>query len=56
MFAFLKGNHNGVMVFDPTEPIIDESFFPDQDWSTSPYAGSTEELPPNICEARGNEI
>ena len=53
MFAFLKGNHNGVMVFDPTEPTIDESQFPDQDWSASPYAGSTEELPPNMCEPRG---
>jgi hypothetical protein len=52
-FAFLKGNHNGVMVFDPTEPTIDESLFPDQDWSATPYAGSSEEFPPNMCEARG---
>ena len=53
MFAFLKGNHNGVMVFDPTEPTIDETQFPTQDWSASPYAGSSEEIPPNMCEARG---
>jgi hypothetical protein len=50
MFAFLKGNHNGVMVFDPSEPTIDESLFPDQDWSASLYAGSKEELPPNMCQ------
>ena len=53
MFAFLKGNHNGVMVFDPTEPTIDELLFPDHDWSATPYAGSVEELPPNMPEARG---
>ena len=53
MFAFLKCNHNGVMVFDPTEPTIDESLFPEQDWSATPYSGSKEELPPNMCEPRG---
>jgi hypothetical protein len=53
IFAFLKGNHNGVMVFDPTEPTIDETLFPDQDWSATPYADSTEEIPTNLCEPRG---
>jgi hypothetical protein len=52
-FAFLKGNHNGVMVFDPTEPTIDESLFPDQDWSATPYSESTEDIPSNMCEPRG---
>jgi hypothetical protein len=52
-FSFLKTNHNGVMVFDPTEPDIDESLFTDEDWSATPYAESKEELPPNMCEARG---
>jgi hypothetical protein len=52
-FAFLKGNHNGVMVFDPTEPTIDDLQFPEQDWSATPYAGSSEMLPPNMCEPRG---
>ena len=27
MFAFLRSNHNGVMVFDPTEPDLDENKF-----------------------------
>ena len=53
MFSFLRGNHNGVMVFDPTEPDIDLSQFPDHDWSATPYAGSTEEIPHNVTEARG---
>jgi hypothetical protein len=53
MFAFLKGKHNGVMVFDPTYPTIDESQFVHEDWSATPYGGSVEDLPPNMCEARG---
>ena len=35
MFAFLEGKHNGVMVFDHTEPDIDESKFPNEDWSAT---------------------
>ena len=37
MFAILKTNHNGVMVFDPTEPEIDESCFTQEYWSASAY-------------------
>ena len=32
MFAFLKNKHNAVMVFDPTEPDINESQFNNEDW------------------------
>jgi hypothetical protein len=55
-FAFLKGNHNGVMVFDPSEPTIDELQFPEQHWSATLYADSTEDLPPNMCEPRGESM
>ena len=37
MFTFLEKHHNGVMVFDPTEPEIDQSQFPTKDWSASAY-------------------
>ena len=37
MFAFLKRNHNGVMVFDPTEPEIDINKFPREDCSATPF-------------------
>ena len=37
MFAFLKRKHNGVIVFDPTEPEIDINTFPREDWSATPY-------------------
>ena len=53
MFAFLKSKHNGVMVFDPTEPDIDKTQFPTEDWSASAYGECKEELPSNMPESRG---
>ena len=53
MFAFLKIKHNGVMVFDPTEPDLDISQFPVEDWSASAYGECKEELPPNAPKSRG---
>ena len=52
MFAFLQNNHNSVMVFHPTEPGIDQSQFPTQDWSASvSYSECKEEIPPNTPKA-----
>ena len=53
MFAFLKLRHNAVMVFDPTEPEIDETQFSREDWSATPYGACTEDVPPNAPEPRG---
>jgi hypothetical protein len=47
MFAFLKSKHNGKMVFDPTVLTIDETKFPNKDWSATVYGTCLEELPPN---------
>ena len=53
MFAFLKVKHNGVMVFDPTVPAIDESQFAREDWSATAYGECREEIPPNAPSPRG---
>ena len=53
MFAFFKTKHNGVMVFDPTEPKIDENQFLTQDWSATPYGACSEEISPNAPKPRG---
>ena len=53
MFSFLKSKHNGVMVFDPTEPNIDLSQFPIEDWSASPYSPCKEDLPTNAPAPKG---
>ena len=37
IFSFLKRKHNGVIVFDPTEPEIDINKFPCEYWSATPY-------------------
>ena len=56
MFAWLKSNHNGVMVFDPTEPDLDLSAFPKDDWSAMVYGTCEEALPPNMPEPRGASL
>jgi len=56
IFAFLKVDHNGVMVFNPTAPDIDESCFKREDWSAATYGECGEELPLNMPEARGASL
>ena len=41
------------MVFDPTEPDIDESVFPKEDWSSTVYGECSEKLPSKAPEPRG---
>ena len=53
MFAFLKMKHNGVMVFDPSEPTIDESQFKHDDWSATSYGECKEDIPSNAPKPRG---
>ena len=53
MFAYLKTKHNSSMVFDPTEPDIDESQFERENWSATVYGECKEELPPNMPEPKG---
>jgi hypothetical protein len=55
MFAYLKKYHNTEMVFDPSDPVIDESAFELRDWTSSEFGHiqGQEELPPNMPEPRG---
>jgi hypothetical protein len=34
IFAYLKAHHNSELVFDPSDPVIDESKFERHDWTT----------------------
>ena len=54
LFAYLKKYHNSEMVFDPSDPVIDESLFERKDWTASEF-GTTlkEEFPPNMPQTRG---
>ena len=46
MFAYLKKHHNSEMIFDPSEPEVDMSIFPREDWSLSIYGDVKEDMPP----------
>ena len=55
MFAYLKRNHNSEMIFDPSDPVVDESLFEEQDWTATEFGLSlTEELPGNMPQTRGS--
>ena len=53
IFAHLKSRHNAEMVFDPTDPDIDESLFPDQDWTSTVYDDAHDEIAPDAPPPRG---
>ena len=55
VFAYLKKYHNSEMVYDPSDPVIDESAFELKDWTSSEFGHlqGKEELPPNMPEPRG---
>ena len=56
IFAYLKKYHNAELVFDPTEPVIDEALFDRCDWSISEFghlADAYQEVPPNMPVPHG---
>ena len=55
IFAHLKKYHNTELVYDPSDPIIDESLFEAKDWASSEFGhlDGKEEVPPNQPEPRG---
>ena len=53
IFAYLKAKHNTEMVFDPTEPSIDESLFIREDWKHTTYGSCIEQRPANMPQPRG---
>lgn len=53
IFAYLKAKHNAEMVFDPSEPEIDESKFERENWDSSVYNGAKESIPKDAPEVRG---
>jgi len=55
VFAYLKKYHNTEMVFDPSDPAIDESEFQLRDWTSSEFGHvqGKEDLPQNMPQPRG---
>ncbi len=55
IFAYLKAHHNTELVYDPSDPVIDESKFEAKDWTSSEFGhiDGKEEIPANMPEPRG---
>jgi hypothetical protein len=54
IFAHLKKYRNTEIVYDPSDPVIDEAQFDAKDWASSEFGhlDGEEELPPNMPEPR----
>ena len=55
LFAYLKKYNRSALVFDPTEPFLDESVFAECAWKEY-YPGAAEAIPPNMPEPRGKAV
>ena len=54
IFAYLRKYHNSEMVFDPSDPAVDEKQFERKDWTSSEFGLELEEeVPSNMPEPRG---
>ena len=55
MFSYLKKYHNLELVFDPSDPMIDEAEFKKKDWTSSEFGHCAGDkiLPANMPKARG---
>ena len=55
IFAHLKKYHNAEIVYDPTDPVIDEAAFEAKDWNPSEFGhiDGRETLPDKLPEPRG---
>ena len=55
IFGCLKKHHNTELVFDPSDPMIDESLFERKDWASSEFGHveGDEILPSNAPQPRG---
>ena len=54
IFAYLSKYHNTEVVFDPSDPVIDQTLFERQDWASSEHGGTlNKQIPKNMPERRG---
>ena len=55
IFAYLCQHHNTKLVFDPSDPVINESDFKEKDWASTAlgHIQGKEELPGNMPQPRG---
>ena len=56
IFAYLKKYHNTELVYDPSDPVVDENDSEQSDWASSEvgHVEGKEELPAKMPEPRGH--
>ena len=56
IFAYLKKYHNTELVYDPSDPVVDENDFERRDWASSEFGHveGKEEFPAKRPEPRGH--
>ena len=52
IFTYLKKYHNTDLVYDPSDPVVDEDDFKRRDWASSEfgYMEGKEEFPANMAK------
>eukprot|EP00957_Ditylum_brightwellii_P059000 4473968-Ditylum_brightwellii.AAC.1 len=55
MFAHLRKYHHTKLVFDPSDPVVDDLAFEQRDWTSSEigHVQGNEEIPNNLPKSRG---
>ena len=55
IFAYLRKYHNTVLVYDPSDPVVEQDVFERRDWTSSEFGAvqGKEEVPSNMPEPRG---
>jgi len=56
IYGYIMKYKHGIIRFDTGMPDLSDLPVHDHDWSNTPYAGSTEELPGNIPQPRGKAV
>ena len=58
IFTYLKKYHNAELVYDPSDPVVNEHEFEQRDWMASEFGHlqGVEVVPPNMSEARGRGL
>ena len=55
IFAYLRKYHNTELVYDPSDPVVEQDVFEQRDWTSSEFGSvqGKEEIPSNMPESRG---
>ena len=58
IFAYLCKYHNTELVYDPSDPVVEQDVSEQRDWTSSEFVSvqGKEEIPSNMPELRGLDL